>query len=129
MDGIWVNHSFILPLAQMLHVLFVLCAYELNDVRIGNQIQCCLVCKRPGVILRIFIADFEFDMPEIPAMETLGDQHRVAAWMPGIIQPALFSIMVIMAIVTTLMASPVFELVYRRKPNTVTDADAAPANA
>jgi hypothetical protein len=26
----------ILPLAQMLHVLFVLCAHELNDVRIGN---------------------------------------------------------------------------------------------
>jgi K+:H+ antiporter len=47
----------------------------------------------------------------------------------GIIQPALFSIMVIMAIVTTLMASPVFELVYRRKPTTVTDPDAAPANA
>jgi hypothetical protein len=32
----------------------------------------------------------------------------------GIIQPALFSIMVMMAIVTTLMASPVFELVYRK---------------
>jgi Kef-type K+ transport system membrane component KefB len=47
----------------------------------------------------------------------------------GIIQPPLFSIMVIMAIVTTLMASPVFELVYRRKPTTVTDPDAAPANA
>ena len=47
----------------------------------------------------------------------------------GIIQPALFSIMVIMAILTTLMASPVFELVYRKKPATVRDADAAPANA
>jgi Kef-type K+ transport system membrane component KefB len=46
-----------------------------------------------------------------------------------IIQPALFSIMVIMAIVTTLMASPVFELVYRKKPTPVTDPDAAPANA
>jgi Kef-type K+ transport system membrane component KefB len=46
----------------------------------------------------------------------------------GIIQPALFSIMVIMAIVTTLMASPVFELVYRKKATTVTDPDAAPAN-
>jgi Kef-type K+ transport system membrane component KefB len=33
----------------------------------------------------------------------------------GIIQPALFSIMVIMAIVTTLMASPVFELVVPEK--------------
>jgi Kef-type K+ transport system membrane component KefB len=30
----------------------------------------------------------------------------------GIIQPALFSMMVLMAIVTTLMASPVFEWVY-----------------
>ncbi len=46
----------------------------------------------------------------------------------GIIQPALFSIMVIMAIVTTLMASPVFELVYRKKPTTVADSAAAPAN-
>jgi Kef-type K+ transport system membrane component KefB len=32
----------------------------------------------------------------------------------GIIAPALFSIMVLMAIVTTLMASPLFELVYGR---------------
>lgn len=32
----------------------------------------------------------------------------------GIITPTLFTIMVIMAIVTTLMASPVFEFVYRR---------------
>jgi len=32
----------------------------------------------------------------------------------GIIQPPLFSIMILMAVVTTLMASPVFELVYGR---------------
>jgi Kef-type K+ transport system membrane component KefB len=32
----------------------------------------------------------------------------------GIIQPPLFSVMVLMAVVTTLMASPVFELVYGR---------------
>ncbi len=32
----------------------------------------------------------------------------------GIITPTLFTIMVVMAIVTTLMASPLFELVYRR---------------
>jgi len=32
----------------------------------------------------------------------------------GVITPTLFTIMVIMAIVTTLMASPVFEFVYRR---------------
>lgn len=33
----------------------------------------------------------------------------------GIIGPALFSMMVLMAIITTLMASPLFELVYGRK--------------
>jgi Kef-type K+ transport system membrane component KefB len=33
----------------------------------------------------------------------------------GIIGPALFSMLVVMAIVTTLMASPLFELVYGRK--------------
>jgi Kef-type K+ transport system membrane component KefB len=33
----------------------------------------------------------------------------------GVITPTLFTIMVIMAIVTTLMASPVFEFVYRRR--------------
>ena len=33
----------------------------------------------------------------------------------GVIQPALFSMLVLMAIVTTLMASPVFELVYGRR--------------
>ena len=33
----------------------------------------------------------------------------------GVIQPALFSMLVLMAIVTTLMASPVFEAVYGRQ--------------
>ena len=33
----------------------------------------------------------------------------------GIIGPALFSMLVLMAIVTTLMASPMFEIVYGRK--------------
>ena len=33
----------------------------------------------------------------------------------GIIGPALFSILVLMAIITTLMASPLFEWVYGRK--------------
>ena len=33
----------------------------------------------------------------------------------GIIGPALYSMLVLMAIVTTLMASPLFELVYGRK--------------
>jgi Kef-type K+ transport system membrane component KefB len=47
----------------------------------------------------------------------------------GIIQPALFSIMVMMAIVTTLMASPLFEVVYRKKLAPVTEAETAPANA
>lgn len=35
----------------------------------------------------------------------------------GIITPLLFTVMVIMAIVTTLMASPIFEWVYRRPAN------------
>ncbi len=33
----------------------------------------------------------------------------------GIIEPALFSMLVLMAIVTTLMTSPLFELVYGRQ--------------
>jgi Kef-type K+ transport system membrane component KefB len=33
----------------------------------------------------------------------------------GIIGPALFSVLVLMAIVTTLMASPLFEAVYGRR--------------
>ena len=33
----------------------------------------------------------------------------------GIIGPTLFSMLVLMAIVTTMMASPLFELVYGRK--------------
>jgi len=42
----------------------------------------------------------------------------------GIIGPALFSMLVIMAIVTTFMASPLFDLVYgrRHKSPPVTDA-------
>ena len=42
----------------------------------------------------------------------------------GLIQPALFSIMVLMAIVTTLMASPLFELVYRTKTRAAATKDA-----
>lgn len=37
----------------------------------------------------------------------------------GIITPTMFTIMVIMAIVTTLMATPLFELIYRRFPKPI----------
>ena len=47
----------------------------------------------------------------------------------GVIQPALFSIMVLMAIVTTLMASPVFEWVYGRHARKSGALGAAPAEA
>ena len=45
----------------------------------------------------------------------------------GVIQPALFSIMVLMAIVTTLMTSPVFEWVYGRHARKTGVLDSAPA--
>ena len=46
----------------------------------------------------------------------------------GIIGEALFSILVVMAIVTTLMASPLFELVYgRNRKRAELPADAAQA--
>lgn len=38
----------------------------------------------------------------------------------GIIEPTLFTIMVMMAVVTTLAATPVFRRVYRQPPNVVT---------
>jgi Kef-type K+ transport system membrane component KefB len=47
----------------------------------------------------------------------------------GIIQPALFSILVLMAIVTTLMASPLFEWVYGRKARAAGELGAAPSEA
>ncbi len=47
----------------------------------------------------------------------------------GIIQPALFSIMVLMAIVTTLMASPIFEWVYGKHARKVGELEAAPIEA
>jgi len=47
----------------------------------------------------------------------------------GVIRPALFSIMVLMAIVTTLMASPVFEWVYGRHARKLGTLSAAPAQA
>src|ERR1051326_2719368 len=46
-----------------------------------------------------------------------------------VIKPGLFSIMVLMAIVTTLMASPVFEWVYGRHARKAGDLGAAPAEA
>jgi Kef-type K+ transport system membrane component KefB len=47
----------------------------------------------------------------------------------GVIRPALFSIMVLMAIVTTLMASPVFEWVYGRHARKLGTLSPAPAQA
>lgn len=43
----------------------------------------------------------------------------------GIIEPALFTIMVMMAIVTTLMATPIFEHVYGSKARRLAEAQAA----
>src|SRR5205823_4722529 len=47
----------------------------------------------------------------------------------GVILPALFSIMVLMAVVTTLMASPMFEWVYGRHARKTGELGAAPAEA
>ena len=47
----------------------------------------------------------------------------------GVIQSALFSMLVLMAIVTTLMASPVFEWVYGRRARRIGELDAAPLGA
>jgi Kef-type K+ transport system membrane component KefB len=47
----------------------------------------------------------------------------------GVIEPGLFSIMVLMAIVTTLMASPVFEWVYGRHARKTGRLGSAPADA
>jgi Kef-type K+ transport system membrane component KefB len=46
----------------------------------------------------------------------------------GIIQPALFSIMVLMAIVTTLMTSPLFEFLYRRRSTVVNEQSVTSTN-
>jgi Kef-type K+ transport system membrane component KefB len=42
----------------------------------------------------------------------------------GVIGPALFSIMVLMAVVTTLMASPLFEAVYGKRARETGELDA-----
>jgi Kef-type K+ transport system membrane component KefB len=47
----------------------------------------------------------------------------------GVIRPALFSIMVLMAIVTTLMATPVFEWVYGRHARREGELSGAPVEA
>jgi Kef-type K+ transport system membrane component KefB len=47
----------------------------------------------------------------------------------GIIEPALFSIMVLMAIVTTLMASPLFEWVYGKQARAAGELDALSSKA
>jgi Kef-type K+ transport system membrane component KefB len=44
----------------------------------------------------------------------------------GIIGPALFSMLVLMAIVTTMMAGPLFELVYGRRARSEGELDALP---
>jgi Kef-type K+ transport system membrane component KefB len=47
----------------------------------------------------------------------------------GVIQPALFSMLVLMAIVSTLMASPLFEWIYRKRTGESTDEPQASALA
>jgi Kef-type K+ transport system membrane component KefB len=47
----------------------------------------------------------------------------------GIIGPALFSIMVLIAIVTTLMASPLFEWVYGKQARAAGELDALSSKA
>lgn len=47
----------------------------------------------------------------------------------GIIQPALFSIMVLMAIVTTLMTTPLFERVYGKKARAAGELDSVSSSA
>ncbi|HET7199674.1 MAG TPA: cation:proton antiporter [Burkholderiales bacterium] len=47
----------------------------------------------------------------------------------GIIQPALFSIMVLMAIVTTLMTTPLFEWVYGKKARAAGELDSVSSSA
>ncbi|WP_343527678.1 cation:proton antiporter [Sphingomonas sp.] len=47
----------------------------------------------------------------------------------GIIGPALFSMLVLMAIVTTMMASPLFELVYGRKARVMGEMEALKTSA
>jgi Kef-type K+ transport system membrane component KefB len=44
----------------------------------------------------------------------------------GVIGPALFSLLVLMAIVTTMMASPLFEVVYGRKARASGELGAVP---
>jgi len=46
----------------------------------------------------------------------------------GVIGPALFSILVLMAIVTTMMASPLFEIVYGRKARETGELGAVPGS-
>lgn len=47
----------------------------------------------------------------------------------GIIGPTLFSMLVLMAVVTTMMASPLFEWVYGRRARAAGELDAVPAKA
>jgi len=44
----------------------------------------------------------------------------------GIIGPALFSMLVLMAVVTTMMATPLFEIFYGRKARESGELDALP---
>ena len=55
--------------------------------------------------------------------DSLNSSFSISDLQAGIITPTLFTILVLVAIVTTLMATPVFELVYRRRRETSEDAE------
>ena len=73
-----------------------------------------------GVMLINLFGHPEFAIPEraLAALPTAAIDHTLGGLLQLLMEgkaPALFSMLVLMAVITSMMASPVFELVYGRK--------------
>ena len=60
------------------------------------------------------VKDHAIEFVDLRFTDVRGVQHHVS-FPVSIIEPALFTIMVLMAVVTTLMATPIFERIYGKK--------------
>ena len=90
-----------------------------EGTRIPHPLMTALYCiAQLGLVLYMFCVGTEFDAGLLRNRARADFSVSLALNIGlerGVITPTLFAILVIMAIVTTLMATPIFELVYGRK--------------
>ena len=95
-----------------------------SEVTLGPQVRGEVLLQRAGAMWSLRVGGFEVHgaaSGEYALMNARGLMELIIiniGLQRGVIEPGLFAILVVMAIVTTLMASPLFEAVYGRRART-----------